>query len=170
MERPRARRREISRSEAGTIASALARRAPRARSSGDRAVAFEATCRRFESCRAHWLNPADRSASQPGHHRKLCENPSMRRRIEEFCFAESLGPVVWVAIVPLLLLDRIAGHSAGRDGFKACGGDGGEPWAARPSPLGKFCDHPTMAVSTHGLCTRSRCWWRWSGWCWCSGT
>ena len=65
----------------------------------------------------------------------------MRRRIEEFCFAESLGPVVWVAIVPLLLLDRIAGHSAGRDGFKACGGDGGEPWAARPSPLGKFCDH-----------------------------
>ena len=29
------------------------RSAGRARSSGDRAVAFEATCRRFESCRAH---------------------------------------------------------------------------------------------------------------------
>jgi hypothetical protein len=63
----------------------------------------------------------------------------MRERIEEFCFGESLGLVIWVATVPLLLIVGIANHLGGDDGETGCGGDGGVPWAARPSPLGHFC-------------------------------
>src|SRR4051794_12661578 len=39
--------------------------AVRARGSGDRAVAFEATCRRFESCRAHSAVLAGRRGKRP---------------------------------------------------------------------------------------------------------
>jgi hypothetical protein len=63
----------------------------------------------------------------------------MRQRIEELCFAESLGLVIWVAILPLLLIVRQTHHLAGGDWESGCGGDGGSPWAARPSPLGHFC-------------------------------
>jgi hypothetical protein len=70
----------------------------------------------------------------------------MRQRIEELCFAESLGLVIWVSIVPLLAVIYFARNDASDE--RGCGGDGGVPYAAPASQLGGFCRHLDSGLST----------------------
>src|ERR1043166_6212745 len=70
----------------------------------------------------------------------------MRKRIEEFCFAESLGLVIWVLIVPLLVTVYFARNDPSDE--RGCGGDGGGPYAASGSQLGGFCHQLDSGLDT----------------------
>jgi hypothetical protein len=101
-------------------------------------VEVAARCRREHERRADPA-PVSRVTATLRFLHEAPDNLSMRERLEQFCFAESLGLVIWVVIVPLLLIVKIAHRLGGGDSDSGCGGDGGVPWAARPSPLGHFC-------------------------------